>query len=195
MSERAEDFVTTAQGRDNVTRARLALDAEGHFLALDAVTVANLGAYLSPAPGQLHQRAGERDGQWLCHSGDLHGCAGRVHQHRADRRLSRRWQAGSELHDRAPDRRGRARCGFDTIELRRRNLVRGIPVSQGARHRHRLRPLRRQPRRCDRRRGSCRVRRTTRCFGAWRHAARPRRDLLHGDRTRRTKRRRGTSLR
>src|SRR5579871_2868910 len=31
ISERAEDFITTAQGRDNVTRARLALDAEGRF--------------------------------------------------------------------------------------------------------------------------------------------------------------------
>ena len=47
MSERTEDFITTAQGRDNVTRARLALDAVGRFLALDVSTVANLGAYLS----------------------------------------------------------------------------------------------------------------------------------------------------
>ena len=47
IGERAEDFVTTAQGRDNVTRARLALDADGNFLALDVDTIANLGAYLS----------------------------------------------------------------------------------------------------------------------------------------------------
>jgi carbon-monoxide dehydrogenase large subunit len=47
LSERVEDFVTTAQGRANATRARLALDAEGTFLALDVSTVADLGAYLS----------------------------------------------------------------------------------------------------------------------------------------------------
>ncbi len=47
LSERTEDFVSTAQGRANVTRARLALDAGGKFLALDAETIADLGAYLS----------------------------------------------------------------------------------------------------------------------------------------------------
>ncbi len=47
IAERAEDFNGTAQGRDNVTKARLALDAQGHFLALDVSTVANLGAYMS----------------------------------------------------------------------------------------------------------------------------------------------------
>jgi carbon-monoxide dehydrogenase large subunit len=47
VAERAEDFNGTAQGRDNVTKARLALDADGRFLALDVHTVANLGAYMS----------------------------------------------------------------------------------------------------------------------------------------------------
>ncbi len=46
-SDRSEDFVSTAQGRDNITRGRLALDAEGHMLALDVATVANLGAAMS----------------------------------------------------------------------------------------------------------------------------------------------------
>lgn len=45
--ERSEDFVSSAQGRDNETRGRLALDADGKFLALQAETIANLGAYLS----------------------------------------------------------------------------------------------------------------------------------------------------
>ncbi|HWT09764.1 MAG TPA: xanthine dehydrogenase family protein molybdopterin-binding subunit, partial [Roseomonas sp.] len=47
VSERTEDFLSTAQGRDNRTRGRLALDAEGRFLGLHVETVANLGAYLS----------------------------------------------------------------------------------------------------------------------------------------------------
>jgi aerobic carbon-monoxide dehydrogenase large subunit len=47
IGERGEDFLSSAQGRDNITKGRLALDAEGRFLALEAETVANLGAYLS----------------------------------------------------------------------------------------------------------------------------------------------------
>src|SRR5262249_5756048 len=47
LSERAEDFVTTAQARANHTRGRLALDADGNFLALDVATIADIGAYLS----------------------------------------------------------------------------------------------------------------------------------------------------
>jgi carbon-monoxide dehydrogenase large subunit len=46
-SERTEDFVSSVQGRDNRTRARLALDETGRFLALDVATVADMGAYFS----------------------------------------------------------------------------------------------------------------------------------------------------
>jgi carbon-monoxide dehydrogenase large subunit len=47
VAERTEEFVSASQGRDNHTRARLALDQDGRFLALEVSTVANLGAYLS----------------------------------------------------------------------------------------------------------------------------------------------------
>ncbi len=47
VAERNEEFVSGTQGRDNHTKARLALDEDGRFLALDVSTVANLGAYLS----------------------------------------------------------------------------------------------------------------------------------------------------
>jgi carbon-monoxide dehydrogenase large subunit len=47
VAERSEEFVSGTQGRDNHTKARLALDENGRFLALDVSTVANLGAYLS----------------------------------------------------------------------------------------------------------------------------------------------------
>lgn len=47
VAERTEEFISAAQGRDNHTRARLALDQDGRFLALDVSTVTNLGAYLS----------------------------------------------------------------------------------------------------------------------------------------------------
>jgi len=47
ISDRSEDFVASAHGRDSVIRARLALDRDGRFLALDAKVLANMGAYVS----------------------------------------------------------------------------------------------------------------------------------------------------
>ena len=47
ISERSEHFLADTQGRDNHTSARLALDADGRFLALEIDLVADLGAYLS----------------------------------------------------------------------------------------------------------------------------------------------------
>ncbi|HXF67075.1 MAG TPA: xanthine dehydrogenase family protein molybdopterin-binding subunit [Burkholderiales bacterium] len=46
-AERSESFLTDAHGRDHLTRAELALDRNGKFLALRVATTANLGAYLS----------------------------------------------------------------------------------------------------------------------------------------------------
>ena len=48
MATRAESFLTDNQGRDNITTAELALDADGRFLALRVDAVANIGAYVSP---------------------------------------------------------------------------------------------------------------------------------------------------
>ncbi|WP_448205071.1 xanthine dehydrogenase family protein molybdopterin-binding subunit [Azospirillum sp. sgz302134] len=46
-AERSESFLTDAHGRDHVSHAELALDEDGHFLALRVSTIANMGAYLS----------------------------------------------------------------------------------------------------------------------------------------------------
>ena len=46
-SDRSEAFQSDDHGRDNVTRAELALDQDGRFLALKVDTIANMGAYLS----------------------------------------------------------------------------------------------------------------------------------------------------
>ena len=45
--ERSESFMSDAHGRDHVSTAEMALDAEGHFLGLRITTLANMGAYLS----------------------------------------------------------------------------------------------------------------------------------------------------
>jgi carbon-monoxide dehydrogenase large subunit len=47
IADRSEHFLGDYQGRDNVTIAEMALDAEGNFLALRVDTIANMGAYLS----------------------------------------------------------------------------------------------------------------------------------------------------
>jgi carbon-monoxide dehydrogenase large subunit len=47
IADRSEHFLGDYQGRDNVTRAEMALDAAGNFLALRVDTLANMGAYLS----------------------------------------------------------------------------------------------------------------------------------------------------
>jgi len=46
ISTRTEAFLSDAQARDNVTEAELALDKDGHFLAMRVKTIAAIGAYL-----------------------------------------------------------------------------------------------------------------------------------------------------
>ena len=47
IADRSEHFLGDAQGRDNITTAKLALDGDGRFLALDVDLIADMGAYLS----------------------------------------------------------------------------------------------------------------------------------------------------
>jgi carbon-monoxide dehydrogenase large subunit len=49
IGERSECFLTDTQGRDNVSHAEIALDADGRFLAIRVSTIANMGAY----PGRV----------------------------------------------------------------------------------------------------------------------------------------------
>lgn len=46
-ADRSEAFLTDAHGRDHITKAELALDADGKFVGLRVDTIANMGAYLS----------------------------------------------------------------------------------------------------------------------------------------------------
>src|SRR5213080_4258674 len=46
-ADRADHFVGDAQGRDNVTTARMALAEDGRFLAMDVGLIGDMGAYLS----------------------------------------------------------------------------------------------------------------------------------------------------
>ena len=46
-ADRADHFIGDAQGRDNVTTARMALAEDGKFLAMDVDLMGDMGAYLS----------------------------------------------------------------------------------------------------------------------------------------------------
>ena len=48
IGERTEHFLGDSHGRDNVTTAEMAMDADGRFIGLRIDIVANLGAYISP---------------------------------------------------------------------------------------------------------------------------------------------------
>ena len=59
-SERSEAFLSDTQGRDNITRGELALDADGRFLAMRSRNVANMGAYLSTFAPMIPTMAGTK---------------------------------------------------------------------------------------------------------------------------------------
>src|SRR5262249_3379999 len=47
VSERSEAFLADAHGRDHVTHAEMAFDADGKITGLKVKTIANLGGYMS----------------------------------------------------------------------------------------------------------------------------------------------------
>ncbi len=60
ISERSEAFLSDTQGRDNITKVELALDADGRFLALRTDNVAGMGAYLSTFAPMIPTMAGTK---------------------------------------------------------------------------------------------------------------------------------------
>lgn len=127
-SDHAEDFVSTAHGRDNQTRARLALDADGRFLALEVTTTANLGAAMSSGgPGSSTTAPGNVMG-----SGYRFGA---VHMHvrgaytntvPTDAYRGAGKPEANYLLERLVDAAA-AKLGRDRGELRRQNLIDRFP--------------------------------------------------------------------
>lgn len=58
VGDRSESFLADTHGRDHVSHAELALNAQGKFLGLRVSTVANLGAYLSQYGAFIPTEAG-----------------------------------------------------------------------------------------------------------------------------------------
>jgi carbon-monoxide dehydrogenase large subunit len=60
LADRSENFLSEVHGRDNVTVAELALDAQHRFTALRIRTLANLGAYVSSFGAAVPAMSGAR---------------------------------------------------------------------------------------------------------------------------------------
>ena len=111
VSDRAESFVSDFHARDNHTTVELALDRDGHFLALRVDTIANIGAYISlERPAHPDQQSRGLVGR-LSHAGDFRPRHRGFHQHAADRALSRRRPSGGHLRHRTDHRRCGAAAG------------------------------------------------------------------------------------
>ena len=114
VAERGESFACRISTPATTTpRSTLGLDKDGNFLALKVETTANIGAYISPMG--LHCPTNNLGGlvRRLSHAAHPFARHRRVLQYAADRALSRRRPAGSDLRDRAGDRCRRPRLGMD----------------------------------------------------------------------------------
>ncbi len=127
-AERSEDFISTAHGRDNLTRARLALDADGRFLALDVDTVANLGAAMSSGgPGSSTTAPGNAmGGGYDIPAVFMHVRGAYTNTVPTDAYRGAGKPEANYLLERLIDAAAAA-LGRDPVELRRQNLLRRFP--------------------------------------------------------------------
>ncbi len=133
-AERSESFLTDAHGRDHVTTAELALDKDGKFLALRAITTANMGAYLSTfsscIPTILHATllAGQYTTPAIyCQIQAVFTNTAPVDAYRGAGRPE-----ATYLLERVVETAARE-MKIDPAELRRRNFIRSFPVPDAGR--------------------------------------------------------------
>jgi carbon-monoxide dehydrogenase large subunit len=130
ISTRSETFLSDHQARDHLSSATLALDNGGNFLALHVDSVANLGAYMAGGAG------GVQTNQYPHLQGTVYGIPAIALRVRAV--LTNTTPIGVtrgpgfgeavNIMERLIDAAA-GQCGFDRIELRRRNFVRATPMT------------------------------------------------------------------
>jgi carbon-monoxide dehydrogenase large subunit len=132
LAERGEEFVSSAQGRDNHTRGRLAIDQNGRFLALDVDTVANLGAYLSTnGPGSsTNSPASAMGGVYAIPAVFMTVRGAFTNTVPIDAYRGAGKPEANYLIERLVDRAAR-RLALDPVSLRRRNLISHFPYRSG----------------------------------------------------------------
>ena len=128
LSDHGEDFVSTAHGRDNLTRARLGLDAAGRFVALEVDTVANLGGAMSSGgPGSSTTAPGNAlGGGYAIPAIAMHVRGAYTNTVPTDAYRGAGKPEVNYLLERLIDAAA-ARLGIDGTELRRRNLIDSFP--------------------------------------------------------------------
>ena len=123
IGERADGFLSDYHARDNETLGELALDAEGHFLALRVASIAAIGAYLAPK-GQLSPTTNTQALAGVYRLPAIHVSVTGVFSHTAPTEVYR--GAGRPeavyLLERLVDHAARE-TGIDREALRRRNLL------------------------------------------------------------------------
>ncbi len=127
-AERLEDFSSGVHGRDNVTTGRLALDAKGHFLALDVRTIANLGGYVSSlGPGSATTApTPAMGGIYAIPAMAMHVEGVFTNTAPVDAYRGAGKPEANYLIERLIDVAAR-QCGFDPVALRRMNLPKKYP--------------------------------------------------------------------
>jgi carbon-monoxide dehydrogenase large subunit len=127
-SDRSEAFLADAHGRDHVTHAEMAFDAQGKITALKVKTIANLGAYMSTFSSSVptYLYATLLSGQYAiphiyCEVDAVYTNTVPVDAYRGAGRpeatfvVERLVEAGAR------------ELGLDPAELRRRNFIRSFP--------------------------------------------------------------------
>ena len=124
IATRSEVFLADHAGRDQLSEAALALDAEGRFLALRVESEANLGAYLagSSAAVQTFQYAFLPGTVYRIPAIDLHVLGVFTNTTPIGVLRGPGYAEANNIIERLIDQAGR-QCGFNRVELRRKNLV------------------------------------------------------------------------
>jgi carbon-monoxide dehydrogenase large subunit len=123
ISTRTEAFLSDAQARDNVTEAELALDKDGHFLAMRVKTIAAIGAYLQHNMPAFFLNAGTLAGTYRTPAifVDVTAVFTNTNPVRPYRGNGRP-EAGFVIERMVELAAGE--LGIDSVELRRRNYIR-----------------------------------------------------------------------
>ena len=127
VEDRTENLLATYQGRGIEGALELALDAEGHMLALRATLTADLGAYLLTSTAIPPHTAG----MLLTGCYDIPAASVTVLGKRTNKVPTGPYRGAGRpdaayLLERLVDDAARA-LGLDRVELRRRNLIRSFP--------------------------------------------------------------------
>jgi carbon-monoxide dehydrogenase large subunit len=130
IATRGETFLSDHQARDHLATATLALDRDGRFLALHVDSVANLGAYMAGGSGgvQTNQYPHLQGTVYDIPAVSLHVKAVLTNTTPIGVTRGPGFGEAVNIMERLIDA-GAEQCGFDRIELRRRNFVTATPMT------------------------------------------------------------------